>query len=173
LGAQNRLIRRKKQLDISHSHRSQPTISLNRNANDCRNPSKTLMVNLPLTFLLLLYNHKQEQIALNIMTNGDSLMKKTAMALIGCFFAVAFFATAHSSEHEYRYDNDRYEYREGHDRDDDDRHEYREGRERHDDDRHEYRGNNERYSDDRHESRGRHDRHDDDRYEHRRYAYDD
>ena len=97
-------------------------------------------------------------------------MKKTAIALIGCFFAVTFFATAHSSEHEYRYDDDRYEYREGREHHDDDRG----GSERHDDDRYEYRGSNERYSDDRHEYRNGHDsdehrrgneRHDDDRYE--------
>jgi hypothetical protein len=127
-----------------------------------------------------LYNHKQEQIALTIATDGGSPMKKTAIALIGCFFAAAFFGTAHSSEHEYRYDNDRYEYREGRERHDDDRYEYR-GGERYSDDRYEYRGG-ERYSDERNEYRGGnesyeyrgggHERSDDDHYEHRRYAYD-
>ena len=98
-------------------------------------------------------------------------MKKTATALIGCFFAAAFFVTANASEHgeygeryEHRYgDDDRYEYRNSrYDRDD--RYEYRNGR-YDSDDRYEYR--NGRYdSDDRYEYRNG-------RYEHGRYAYDD
>ena len=109
-------------------------------------------------------------------------MKKTAISLIGCFFAVAFFATAQGSEHEYREGHESYEYHNGHERYDDDRNEYRGGSGGHyDDDRYEYRSGSERYDDDRHEYRGGHESNEyrgserynsDDRYEYRRYAYD-